>query len=77
MRSGPGTSYTVVGKSTNGLYCAIVSGPTSANGYTWYKVILADGTTGYAASENGWLSTKHAFTTGKTIKFTTAVKYRS
>jgi murein DD-endopeptidase MepM/ murein hydrolase activator NlpD/lipopolysaccharide export system protein LptA len=37
VRSGPGTSYSVVGSLSDGTVVKITGGPTNANGYTWWQ----------------------------------------
>ena len=50
VRSGPGTGYTTLEVLGEGEYVEIVSGPTSADGYQWYEVVVDySGTDGYVA----------------------------
>lgn len=50
VRSGPGTGYIVLEVLWTGEYVEIVSGPTSANGYQWYEVLVDySGTYGFVA----------------------------
>lgn len=48
LRSGPGTTYSVLKVLANGTIVEVLSGPTSADGYKWFQVD-AGGTTGYVA----------------------------
>jgi peptidoglycan/xylan/chitin deacetylase (PgdA/CDA1 family)/uncharacterized protein YraI len=50
LRTGPGTGYGVVTTMPTGTTCTVVSGPTAANGYSWYKLTTPYGT-GWAAGE--------------------------
>ncbi|MGB3330688.1 MAG: SH3 domain-containing protein [Thermomicrobiales bacterium] len=47
LRSGAGTSYGVIGSLANGVKLRLLTGPTSANGYTWYQVTTDTGLTGW------------------------------
>ena len=38
VRSGPGTGYGIVTSAANGDHVFVLDGPTSANGYDWYRV---------------------------------------
>jgi uncharacterized protein YgiM (DUF1202 family) len=38
FRSGPGTSYSVVGSLTVGATASVAGGPSSANGYIWWQL---------------------------------------
>jgi uncharacterized protein YgiM (DUF1202 family) len=48
LRSGPGTTFSIVAVLANGTIVEVLSGPTSANGYKWYQV-NAPSATGYVA----------------------------
>lgn len=51
VRSGPGTSYSIVTSLTNGTKVTrIKKAVATANGYTWDKISLSDGTVGYIAT---------------------------
>jgi peptidoglycan/xylan/chitin deacetylase (PgdA/CDA1 family)/uncharacterized protein YraI len=50
LRTGPGTGYGVITTMPTGTTCTVVSGPTVANGYSWYKLTTPYGT-GWAAGE--------------------------
>ena len=54
LRSSASTSGSVVASMPTGTTGTITGGPTSANGYIWWNVRLASGTTGWAV-EN-WLA---------------------
>lgn len=52
VRSGPGTSYSIVTSLTNNTNVTrIRKAVTTANGYTWDKIMLSDGTIGYMATD--------------------------
>jgi len=51
MRSGPGTSAGVVRVLPSGATCTVLSGPTVANGYHWYRVDCGGYGIGYVAGE--------------------------
>ncbi|MEM4309080.1 MAG: SH3 domain-containing protein [Thermoplasmata archaeon] len=53
VRTGPGLSYSVIKTEPAGSVGKVIGGPTSADGYTWWKIQYNDGTTGWSA-EN-WL----------------------
>lgn len=38
IRSGPGSTYSVIDMAATGAIATVVDGPTSANGYTWIKI---------------------------------------
>ncbi len=50
LRTGPGSGYGVIRTMPAGTVCTVVSGPTLANGYSWYKLTTPYGT-GWAAGE--------------------------
>ncbi|MBK8135942.1 MAG: SH3 domain-containing protein [Chloroflexi bacterium] len=47
VRSGPGTSFVVLREIDPGTVVTLVDGPTSAGGFVWWNIRLADGTTGW------------------------------
>ncbi len=49
MRSGAGTSYSVIYQLNNGAAAEVIGGPTTANGYTWYRIQ-------YEVSLTGWVA---------------------
>ena len=52
VRSGPGTSYSIVTSLKNGIRVTrIKKAVASANGYTWDKISLSDGRIGYIATD--------------------------
>jgi hypothetical protein len=51
MRSGPGTSAGVIAVLPSGTSCTVLSGPTIANGYHWYRVDCGGYGVGYVAGE--------------------------
>jgi uncharacterized protein YgiM (DUF1202 family) len=52
VRSGPGTTYSIVGSMSNNQQLALVTGtPTVANGYTWYPITAQSGISGYVAGD--------------------------
>lgn len=51
LRSDAGLSSSVEAVLANGEALTILSGPLSADGYGWYSVRTADGTTGWVAGE--------------------------
>ena len=57
IRSGPGTSYGQLGKVYDGATGTILSGPSSANGYTWVRVDWDD-----SGSPTGWSATGNSST---------------
>lgn len=51
IRSGPGTSYSIVTSLTNGTKVTrIKKAVATANGYTWDKIVLENGKIGYVAT---------------------------
>jgi SH3-like domain-containing protein len=48
IRSGPGTSFSVITRANNGTRVSILEGPSSSGGLTWWRVRLPDGTEGWA-----------------------------
>jgi peptidoglycan/xylan/chitin deacetylase (PgdA/CDA1 family)/uncharacterized protein YgiM (DUF1202 family) len=50
LRTGPGTGYGVISTMPTGTVCTVVSGPTAANGYSWYQLDTPYGR-GWAAGE--------------------------
>jgi len=51
MRSGPGTSNTVLAVLPTGAQLTVVSGPSTGSGFTWYEVSSATYGTGWVADE--------------------------
>ncbi len=50
LRTGAGSGYSVITTMPTGTVCTVVSGPTVANGYSWYKLSTPYGQ-GWAAGE--------------------------
>lgn len=50
-RAAPGTSAQVHDAFVPGTLLAVLEGPQSADNYTWYKVVAADGRSGWVAGE--------------------------
>lgn len=59
-RSGPGLDADVIDVIDGGTEVDILTGPTTADGYHWYRVRTADGNVGWVAGE--WLTTPRAST---------------
>jgi uncharacterized protein YgiM (DUF1202 family) len=51
LRSDAGVAADVLEELGAGASATVVGGPTTADGYTWYQVQAADGTTGWVAGE--------------------------
>ena len=51
MRNGAGTGNTVIALLPPGTSCSVVSGPTSATGYQWYRINCSGFGIGYVAGE--------------------------
>ena len=49
VRSGAGTSYGVIDQLNYGAIGEVIGGPTTANGYTWYKIQYETSLTGWVA----------------------------
>ncbi len=49
IRSGPGTGYSIIDQLSYGATGEVIAGPSSANGYTWYKIQ-------YRTSATGWIA---------------------
>jgi uncharacterized protein YraI len=47
VRSGPGTSFGVVGMLAKGVVVTLLEGPRSADSLTWWRVRAPDGTEGW------------------------------
>ena len=65
VREQPSTSSTVITQLKTGDYAEIVDGPVQANGYTWWKFKLYDGssgaeTTGWAVENQEWYVRSYA-----------------
>jgi hypothetical protein len=52
MRSGPGTSNSIVEKLPIGTQMEILEGPEQANGFPWYRVRTKGGSEGWVAGNN-------------------------
>jgi uncharacterized protein YgiM (DUF1202 family) len=50
LRSGAGTSTTILARLSRGTSLTVTGGPVGAEGHTWYPVITSSGTTGWVAS---------------------------
>lgn len=48
VRSGPGRSFQVVTRVSSGTVVTIAEGPVSADGFNWWRIVLPNGTTGWA-----------------------------
>lgn len=63
IRSGPGTNYSIITSVTNGtLATRIRKSVATANGYVWDKIVLADGTDGYIATNFLVIASSNIFT---------------
>jgi len=63
MRSGPGTSYSIITSLANNYGVKVTGAPTTAGGYTWYPVTALAGTSGYVAGsyfEGGFYTNDYA-----------------
>lgn len=49
IRSGPGTTYSVINSLSTGAAAQVIGGPSSGNGYTWYQIQ-------YQTSLTGWIA---------------------
>ncbi len=49
IRSGPGTTYSIIDQLNTGAAGLVIGGPTTANGYTWYQIQ-------YETSLTGWIA---------------------
>lgn len=49
VRSGAGTSFSVIGQLDTGAQAQVIGGPTSANGYIWYQIQYQGSLTGWVA----------------------------
>jgi len=47
MRSGPGIGFDRVARVANGTAVTVLEGPRSADGFIWWRIELADGTSGW------------------------------
>src|SRR3989344_3020355 len=76
VRDQPTTSGTALFKKFDGNQGSVLSGPTSANGYTWWKIRWSDGQEGYSAdgdATGAWLtkmfvSPSTKFSVGNTVQ---------
>jgi hypothetical protein len=57
LRAGPGLSYSVVRELTDETRVTILEGPQAADGYVWWRVRLADGTSGWVVESADGLRT--------------------
>lgn len=63
LRSGPGTTYSVVTSLKNNYAAKVSAAPTTAGGYTWYPVDTLGGPSGYVAGsyfEGGFYTNANA-----------------
>ena len=51
LRTGAGLTYSVIRTYSNGATAKVVGGPTYASGYSWFKLTMFDGTTGWMAAD--------------------------
>jgi N-acetylmuramoyl-L-alanine amidase len=49
IRSGPGTTYSIIDQLSTGAAAQVIGGPTAANGYSWYQIQYETSLTGYIA----------------------------
>ncbi len=76
VRDQPSTSGTALFKKFDGNQGSVLSGPTAANGYTWWKIRWSDGQEGYSADGDvtgAWLtkwfvSPSTKFSLGNTVQ---------
>jgi peptidoglycan/xylan/chitin deacetylase (PgdA/CDA1 family)/uncharacterized protein YraI len=68
LRTGPGTGYGVITTMPTGTVCTIVSGPSPANGYTWYQVDSPYG--------RGWAAGEYLARTSSTSGYPAGTKLR-
>ncbi len=71
LRSGAGTSYSVVEVLSEGAYVEVLDGPYSANGYKWWEVYVdASGNTGFVAGVYLTVVSAGPFSIGDTVYVT-------
>ncbi|MCA9859593.1 MAG: SH3 domain-containing protein, partial [Thermomicrobiales bacterium] len=71
LRSGPGTSYSVIELLAVGDYVEVLDGPFSANGYKWWEVYVdATGSVGYVAGVFLSVVSSGPFAIGDTVYVT-------
>lgn len=79
MRSGPGTTNGIIATLPPGTTGTVLEGPSSASGYTWWRIRTSGGTTGWVV-EN-WLvaatSSGGAFTAGDRFTVTETLNMRT
>jgi SH3-like domain-containing protein len=51
VRSGPGIGFAIVLKAQPGTVVTLQEGPTAADGFTWWRIRLPDGSEGWAVQE--------------------------
>ncbi len=79
MRSGAGTGNGLVATLPAGTTATVLEGPTSASGYTWWRIRTSGGTTGWVAQD--WLAavtaSTPAFKSGDSFVVTETLNMRS
>lgn len=51
LRTGPGLSYSIIRAYSTGASATVTSGPTYADGYSWFKITMSDGNIGWMAAD--------------------------
>lgn len=51
MRSGPGVDYQRIARVADGTTVTVLEGPTSADGFVWWRVRMSDGTEGWVVQQ--------------------------
>lgn len=77
LRTGAGLAYSVIRTYSTGATATVVGGPTLASGYSWFRITMSDGRTGWMAADFLGGPTSGGWSAGAYVMTSTDLNLRS